>query len=120
MEQNRLARVLWEQLEIRQHRIAQLNRARFGESSERFAGQSGLFHAATDVRAPRAVDVFPLKSHTCKGRTALPKDLQRAPIEYDLGAEQKSMFNTLGLVDEERSEGPHHEPSCFYNCPVSL
>ncbi|SAL87207.1 Transposase C of IS166 homeodomain protein [Caballeronia choica] len=37
LEQNRLARVLWEQLESLQHQIAQLNRARFGASSERLA-----------------------------------------------------------------------------------
>lgn len=42
LEQNRLARVLWEQLEILQHQIAQLNRARFGVSSERLAGQAEL------------------------------------------------------------------------------
>jgi len=40
LEQNRLARSLWEQLEILQHQIAQLNRARFGVSSERLAGQA--------------------------------------------------------------------------------
>ncbi|MFM0674575.1 hypothetical protein [Paraburkholderia sediminicola] len=40
LEQNRLACVLWAQLETLQHQIAQANRARFGVSSERLAGQA--------------------------------------------------------------------------------
>ncbi|MFM0414766.1 transposase [Paraburkholderia aromaticivorans] len=47
LEQNRLACVLWEQLEALQHQIAQANRARFGVSSERLAGQAELFDATT-------------------------------------------------------------------------
>jgi transposase len=67
LEQNRLARVLWEQLEILQHQIAQLNRARFGVSSERLAGQAELFDAATDIPVPPAADIVPVESHTRKG-----------------------------------------------------
>ncbi|OXC78563.1 IS66 family transposase [Caballeronia sordidicola] len=111
LEQNRLARVLWEQLEILQHQIAQLNRARFGVSSERLAGQAELFDAATDIPAPPAVDAVPVESHTRKGRPALPKDLPRTRIEYDLSDEQKMAFDTLERIGEERSETLHYEPS---------
>ena len=52
LEQNRLACVLWEQLESLQHQITQLNRARFGASSERLAGQAELFDAAIDIPVP--------------------------------------------------------------------
>jgi hypothetical protein len=84
-----------EQLEkILQHRIAQLNRARFCVSSERLAGQAELFDAATDLPVPPAGDVVPVAGHTRKGRPALPKDLPRACIEYDLSDEQKMPFDT--------------------------
>ena len=111
LEQNRLARVLWEQLEILQYQIAQLNRGRFGVSSERLAGQAELFDAATDIPAPPAVDAIPVGSHTRKGRPALPKDLPRTRIEYDLSDEQKMAFDTLERIGEERSETLHYEPS---------
>ncbi|MGO4815603.1 hypothetical protein AB4156_39495 [Cupriavidus sp. 2MCAB6] len=42
LEQNRVARALWEQLEILKHQIAQLNRAHFGASSERASERSAL------------------------------------------------------------------------------
>jgi Transposase C of IS166 homeodomain len=111
LEQNRLARVLWEQLEILQHQIAQLNRARFGVSSERLVGQAELFDAATDIPAPPAVDAIPIGSHTRKGRPTLPKDLPRTRIEYDLSDEQKMAFDTLERIGEEHSETLHYEPS---------
>jgi transposase len=111
LEQNRLARVLWEQLEILQHQIAQLNRARFGVSSERLVGQAELFDAATDLPVPPVAEVVPVEGHTRKGRPALPKDLPRARIEYDLSDEQKMAFDMLERIGEERSETLHYEPS---------
>jgi transposase len=111
LEQNRLARVLWEQLEILQHQIAQLNRARFGVSSERLAGQAELFDAATDLPIPPEADAVPVEGHTRKGRPALAKDLPRTRIEYDLSDEQKMAFDTLERIGEERSETLHYEPS---------
>ena len=111
LEQNRLARVLWEQLEILQHQIAQSNRARFGVSSERLAGQAELFDAATDSRHRPSRRRVPVAGHTRKGRPALPKDLPRTRIEYDLSDEQKMAFDTLERIGEERSETLHYEPS---------
>jgi transposase len=111
LERNRLARVLWEQLEILQHQIAQLNRARFGVSSERLAGQAELFDATTDVPVPPAADVVPAEGHNRKGRPALPKDLPRARIKYDLSDDQKMAFDTLERIGEERSQTLHYEPS---------
>ncbi|WP_367395173.1 transposase [Cupriavidus sp. Agwp_2] len=54
LEQNRLARTLWEQLEILKHQIAQLNRAQFGASSERLPGQVKLFAQPLDLPTPPA------------------------------------------------------------------
>ncbi|MFC4524983.1 transposase, partial [Cupriavidus pinatubonensis] len=54
LEQNRLARTLWEQLEILKHQVAQLNRAQFGASSERLPGQAELFAQPLDLPSPPA------------------------------------------------------------------
>jgi hypothetical protein len=111
LEQNRLACVLWEQLESLQHQIAQLNRARFGASSERLAGQAELFDAAIDMPVPPEPAKVQVTGHSRKGRPALPKDLPRTRIEYDLSDEQKAAFDALERIGEERSETLHYEPS---------
>jgi hypothetical protein len=95
LEQNRLACVLWEQLEALQHQIAQANRARFGVSSERLMGQAELFDAATALPIPPEPAQVPVAGHTRKGRPALPKDLPRERVEYDLKDEQKAAFDSL-------------------------
>ncbi|MFT0174872.1 hypothetical protein ACLKMY_39240, partial [Paraburkholderia mimosarum] len=111
LEQNRLACVLWEQLDALQHQIAQANRARFGVSSERLAGQAELFDDATALPVPPEPAEVPVAGHTRKGRPALPKDLPRTRIEYDLNDEQKAAFDTLERIGEERTETLHYEPS---------
>ena len=107
LEQNRLAWVLWEQLESLQHQIAQLNRARFGVSSERLTGQAELFDTGSDLPVPPEPAKVPVEGQTRKGRPALPKDLPRTRIEYDLSDEQKAAFDTLERIVEERSETLH-------------
>ena len=99
LEQNRLACVLWEQLEALQHQIAQANRARFGVSSERLAGQAELFDATTALPVPPEPAAVPVAGHTRKGRPALPKDLPRTRIEYDLNDEQKAAFDSLERIE---------------------
>jgi transposase len=74
LEQNRLACVLWEQLEALQHQIAQANCARLGVSSERLVGQAELFDAATELPMPPEPAQVPVASHTRKGRPALTDD----------------------------------------------
>ena len=111
LEQNRLACVLWEQLEALQHQIAQANRARFGVSSERLAGQAELFDAAMELPVPPEPAETPVAGHTRKGRPALSKDLPRTRIEYDLNDEQKAAFDSLERIGEERNETLHYEPS---------
>src|SRR6476620_6390866 len=79
LEQNRLAWVLWEQLESLQHQIAQLNRAHFGVSSERLAGSM----PPQIFRCPPEPAKVQVEGHTRKGRPALSKDLPRTRVEYD-------------------------------------
>jgi hypothetical protein len=111
LEQNRVARALWEQLEILKHQIAQLNRARFGASSERLPGQAELFAAPLDLPSPPTASEVKVAGHTRKGRPALPKDLPRTRIEYDLSATEKAAFDSLQRIGEERSETLHYEPA---------
>ncbi len=111
LEQNRLACVLWEQLEALQHQIAQANCARLGVSSERLVGQAELFDAATELPMPPEPAQVPVASHTRKGRPALTDDLPRKRVEYDVKDEQKAAFDSLERIGEERSETLHYEPS---------
>lgn len=68
LEQNRHVCALWEQLQILQHQIAQLNRARFGASSERLAAQAELFDTPVEVPVPPQAEVIPVKGHVRKGQ----------------------------------------------------
>ncbi|CCD38144.1 unnamed protein product [Candidatus Paraburkholderia kirkii UZHbot1] len=111
LEQNRLACALWEQLEILQHQLAQLNRAGCGARSERLAGQAELFDATTDLPIPPDPAKVPVTGHTRRGRPALPKDLPRTRVAYDLSDAQKAAFDALERIGEERSETLHYEPS---------
>ncbi|MBB5446118.1 MULTISPECIES: hypothetical protein [unclassified Paraburkholderia] len=111
LEQNRLACVLWEQLEILQHQIAQANRARFGVSSERLSCQAELFDATTELPVPPESVEVAVAGHTRKGRPTLPKNLPRRRVEYDLSDEQKVAFDSLESIGEERSETLHYELS---------
>ncbi|MGT2460343.1 IS66 family transposase (plasmid) [Cupriavidus basilensis] len=111
LEQNRVARALWEQLEILKHQIAQLNRAQFGASSERLPGQAELFAAPLDLPAPPTAPEVKVAGHSRKGRPALPKELPRTRIEYDLSAAEKAAFDSLQRIGEERSETLHYEPA---------
>ncbi|WP_051103774.1 IS66 family transposase [Paraburkholderia sp. WSM4179] len=111
LEQNRLACVLWEQLEILQHQIAQAKRVRFGVSSERLSCQAELFDAATELPVPPESVEVAVAGHTRKGRPTLPKNLPRRRVEYDLSDEQKVAFDSLESIGEERSETLHYELS---------
>lgn len=57
LEQNRLARALWEQLESLKHQVAQLDRAQPGARSERLPGQAERLAAPLDLPPPVASKV---------------------------------------------------------------
>ncbi|WP_082016650.1 AraC family transcriptional regulator ligand-binding domain-containing protein [Cupriavidus sp. IDO] len=57
LEQNRLARALWEQLESLKHQVMPPDRAQSGASSERLPGQAELLAAPPDLPPPAAPKV---------------------------------------------------------------
>ena len=88
-----------------------LRRAQFGASSERIAGQAELFIEPVSLPVP------PVKTETItyererRGRPALPKDLPRVRIEYDLTEVEKNDFETLTRIGEDKSETLDYIPA---------
>jgi len=70
-----------------------------------------LFDAAIDMPVPPEPAKVPVTGHARRGRAALPKDLPRTRVEYDLSDNQKAAFDALERIGEERSETLHYEPS---------
>ena len=111
LEQNRIARQLWEQLEILKHQVAQFARARFGASSEQLPGQAELFVETVTVPVPPPAPGTTVAGHVRRGRPALPKDLPRERIEYDLTDAEKAEFDRLERIGEEVSETLDYTPA---------
>ncbi len=66
LEQNRLARALWEQIESLKHQVAQLDRAQSGANSERLPGQAELLAAPRDLPPPPVAPKVKRASHSRK------------------------------------------------------
>jgi transposase len=111
LEQNRMARQLWEQLDMLKHQVAQLARARFGASSEQLPGQAELFIDTVTVPVPPPVPGTTVAGHVRRGRPALPKDLPRERIEYDLTDVEKAEFDRIERIGEEVSETLDYTPA---------
>ena len=84
-----------------QQQIVALRRAHFGAKSERLGGQAELF--CETVCVPLAPPVTERVSYERerRGRPALPKDLPRRRIEYDLSEAEKSEFERVERIGEE-------------------
>jgi transposase len=111
LAQNQIARQLWEQLEIVKHQLAQFMRARFGASSEQLTGQADLFVDTVTLPVPPSEPASPVAGHVRRGRPALPKDLPRERIEYDLTDAEKAQFDGLERIGEEVSETLDYTPA---------
>jgi transposase len=111
LEQNRIARQLWEQLDILKHQVAQFARARFGASSEQLPGQAELFVDTVTVPVPPPAPGTTVAGHVRRGRPALPKDLPRERIEYDLTDAEKAEFDRLERIGEDVSETLDYTPA---------
>jgi transposase len=111
LHQNRIARQLWEDVEILKHQIAQFTRARFGASSEQLIGQAELFIENVTLPTPPPVPRTTVAGHVRHGRPALPKNLQRDRIEYDLSDVEKSEFDSLEPIGFEVSETLDYTPA---------
>ena len=99
------------QLESLKQQFLALRRAHFGASSEQLAGQAELF--AQKLSLP----VLPVETETVtyerprRGRPALPKDLPRVRVEYDLTPEERAQFASLERIGEETSETLDYIPA---------
>jgi len=111
LEQNRIARQLWEQLDMLKHQVAQFARARFGASSEQLPVQAELFVDNVTIPVPPPVPATIVTAHVRRGRPALPKDLPRERIEYDLTEVEKAEFDRLKRIGEEVSETLDYTPA---------
>ncbi len=94
-----------------QQQILNLRRAQFGASSERLAGQGELFAEAVSLPVPPVQKETIQYERERRGRPALPKDLPRVRIDYDLTEQEKSGFDTLTRIGEERSETLDYTPA---------
>ena len=111
LEQNRLAVEFWQQIEILKHQVAQFTRARFGASSEQTSGQADLFEGPVTIPVPPAVPDTKVAGHVRRGRPALPKDLPRERVEYDLSDAEKAQFDQVVRIGEEVSETLDYTPA---------
>ena len=94
-----------------QQQILNLRRAQFGASSERIAGQGELFSEVVSLPVPPVQKEAISYERQRRGRPALPKDLPRLRIDYDLTEQQKNEFETLTRIGEERSETLDYIPA---------
>lgn len=100
------------QLESLHQQILNLRRMHFGASSERFAGQAELFGQTASVpMPPQTSQTITYERKASRGRPALPKDLPRQRIDYDLSAEEKGEFDALQKIGEEISETLDYTPA---------
>ena len=94
-----------------QQQFLALRRAHFGAKSEQLAGQAELF------AEPVSLPVPPVQTETIRyererrGRPALPKDLPRVRLEYDLTEAEKAAFDDLVRIGEEQSETLDYIPA---------
>jgi transposase len=102
------------QFENLKQQILALRRAQFGQSSERIEGQAELFVEPVTVPVPPKVTEKITYERTQPGRPALPKDLPRVRLEYDLPAEDKQCSccgGALGRIGEDTSEQLDYIPA---------
>src|SRR3990172_434278 len=100
------------QLESLKAQIASLRRAQFGASAESLAGQGELFiDAVTGLPVPAPQTETITYERERRGRPALPKDLPRVRVDYDLTESERAGFNELERIGEETSETLDYIPA---------
>jgi transposase len=99
------------QLESLKQQILNLRRLHFGASSERLAGQAELFQEQASLPLPPEEKIRITYDRQRRGRPALPKDLPRSRIEYDLSEAEKREFDHLERIGEEVSETLEYTPA---------
>lgn len=99
------------QLESLKQQFLNLRRMHFGASSERLAAQAELFPDKASIPLPPEEKIRVTYDRQRRGRPALPKDLPRERVEYDLSEAEKSEFDELQRIGEELSETLEYTPA---------
>lgn len=99
------------QLESLKAQIVALRRAQFGAKSEKLAGQGEIFAEPASLPVPAVQTETITYERQKRGRPALPKDLPRVRIEYELTEAEKAAFEELERIGEELSETLDYIPA---------
>ena len=91
--------------------LQNLRRMHFGATSEKLCGQPELFQETQDLPLPPQEPVTITYTRQRRGRPALPKDLPRKRVDYDLSDAEKAEFDTLEKIGEEVSETLEYTPA---------
>jgi len=102
------------QYESLKQQILNLRRAHFGQSAERMMAQPELFTEPVTIPVPPVVTETISYERAKAGRPALPKDLPRIRLEYDLPEADKACTccgGELEKIGEETSEQLDYIPA---------
>lgn len=99
------------QLESLKSQVLALRRAHYGRSSEQLSGQAELFGETVSLPLPAVETQTVSYERPRRGRPALPKDLPRIRVDYDLSAAEKARYDELTRIGEEVSETLDYVPA---------
>jgi transposase len=99
------------QLESLKQQVLALRRAHYAVSSERSSAQPELFSETVSLPIPEIQTQTVSYERARRGRPALPKDLPRIRVDYDLSEAEKADFVQLTRIGEEVSETLDYIPA---------
>lgn len=99
------------QLEALKSQVLALRRTHYGRSSEQLSGQAELFGEAVSLPLPAIETQTVSYERPRRGRPALPKDLPRIRVDYDLSEAEKARYDELSRIGEEVSETLDYIPA---------
>ena len=91
--------------------LATLRRMHFGATSEKLVAQAELFVQVASLPLPPDDKITVTYERKRRGRPALPKDLPRERVDYDLSDSEKAEFDQLERIGEEVSETLEYTPA---------
>ena len=97
-----------EQLQLQ---LAVLRRQVFGVRSEQSPGQGELFGEKVDLPVPPTSPQRITYERQRRGRPALPADLPRVRIEYELEAPERAPFASVQPIGEDLSQTLEYTPA---------
>ena len=98
-------------IERLQLQLTVLRRQVFGVRSEQCPGQGDLFAGKVDLPVPPASRERITYERQRRGRPALPADLPRERIEYELDAAERAAFARVEPIGEEVSQTLEYTPA---------